>query len=146
TLSVDVARSDLLLETELQRFAEPVAVSHSAGRLEASANGRRLYRLTPTTLAAARTGGLNLSLLDAWLEDGCGQPLSPAARLLLRDPDPSALRFERHLVLHVAEVGVAEGLWQWPATRALIQQRLGPTALSVAETDMPQFLEQLRRL
>jgi len=145
TLSIDVGRSDLLLETELQRFAEPVAASH-AERVETSANGRRLYRLTPATLSAARAGGLNLSLLDTWFEDRCGQPLPPAARLLLRDPDPSALRLERHLVLHVADVGVAEGLWQWPATRALIRQRLGATALSIEEADLPRFLEQLRGL
>src|SRR5207237_4264227 len=42
TLSVDVSRSDLLLEIELQRFAEPL---DSAG-----VNGKHRYRLTPASL------------------------------------------------------------------------------------------------
>ena len=45
TLSVDLARSDLLLETEVHRFAEPAT---------ANLPGRRLYRLTPASLATAR--------------------------------------------------------------------------------------------
>src|SRR5262249_20049559 len=43
TLSVDLARSDLLLETELPRFAELIE--------RGGAPGRRFYRLTPTSLA-----------------------------------------------------------------------------------------------
>src|SRR5205823_9021715 len=42
TLTVDLTKSDLMLETELQRFAEP------AGRPEH--NGRRTYILTPASL------------------------------------------------------------------------------------------------
>src|SRR5262249_58608316 len=45
TLTVDLARSDLLLESELTRFAEPAG--------GAGGNGRRPYRLTPASLAPA---------------------------------------------------------------------------------------------
>ncbi|MCS7045545.1 MAG: helicase-associated domain-containing protein, partial [Gemmataceae bacterium] len=57
TLSVDLARSDLLLEPEIQRFAESVPTS---------VPGRRAYRLTPASVAGARQQGLSLAELSAW--------------------------------------------------------------------------------
>src|SRR5262249_23281434 len=50
SLMVDLARSDLLVETELPRFAERVA--------SPSTNGRHYYRLTPASLAGGRANGL----------------------------------------------------------------------------------------
>ncbi|MFO0864274.1 MAG: hypothetical protein U0744_06395 [Gemmataceae bacterium] len=49
TLNIDLARSDLLLETELQRFAEPLDRGVSPGR--------KSYRLTPPSLKQARQRG-----------------------------------------------------------------------------------------
>src|SRR5439155_16831006 len=46
TLTVDPARSDLVLETELPRFAERVE--------RPPGPGTRQYRMTPASLAAAR--------------------------------------------------------------------------------------------
>src|SRR5439155_6781522 len=46
TLSVDLARSDLLLETEMQRFADLIGAD--------GLPGRRYYSLTPASIAAAR--------------------------------------------------------------------------------------------
>src|SRR5262249_10236249 len=94
TLTVDVARSDLLLETEMPRFAEPQA--------SPSSNGRRQYRLTPASLSSAREQGINVTTLEAWFIQRTGGPLSPAARLLLAGPQVPAPRLRRHLVLHVA--------------------------------------------
>ena len=138
TLSIDVAKADLLLETELQQFAEPL--------VRPSANGRRTYRLTPATLAGGRKNGLNLAGMESWFDKRCGQDLPPAVRLLLTASETAPLQVQRHLVLQVASADVADGLWQWPATRALIRDRLGPTALSVRETDMPRLAEELRGL
>lgn len=138
TLSVDVIKSDLLLETELQEFAEAVP--------RPSANGRRVYRLTPATLAAGRSGGLDLAALETWFSRRCGEPLSPAARLLFTAAATAPLHLERHLVLRVADTDVADGLCQWPTTRALIRSRLGPTALSVQDTDLPRLLAELQQL
>ncbi len=138
TLSIDAAKSDLLLETELQRFAESLP--------QPGANGRRLYRLSPATLAAGRSGGLSLPDLEVWFEKRCGQPLSPAARLLLTAPEIAPLEMRRHLVLHVPSAETADGLWQWPATRDLINARLGPTALSVLEAHFDRLMEHLRGL
>jgi hypothetical protein len=138
TLSIDVAKADLLLETELQQFAEPL--------VRPSANGRRSYRLTPGTLAGGRRNGLNLAVMESWFEKRCGQDLPPSARLLLTAGETAPLQVQRHLVLHVASEEVADGLWQWPPTRAFIHQRLGANALSVREADMPRLAEQLREL
>jgi hypothetical protein len=135
TLTIDLARSDLLLETELPRFAVPVE--------RATANGRRQFRLTPESLAAAREGGLSIQALETWFLQRTGVPLSPAARLLLSGPllPPSVLR--RHLVLHLPAPEVADGLLQWPQTRGLIAERLGPTALAVLEEKVDRLREQL---
>jgi hypothetical protein len=138
TLTVDVARSDLLLETELPRFAELLS--------GATANGKRQYRLTPASLAAGRAGGLLLSSLDGWCQQRAGQPLPAAARMLLIAGQLPPPQFERHLVLQVASPELADGLLQWPDTRSLILSRLGPTALIVSEENAPQLRAKLRAI
>jgi hypothetical protein len=136
TLTVDLARSDLLLETELPRFAE--ALDRAGG------DGRRQYRLTPASLAAAREGGLTDSALEAWFRQRAGQPLPPAARLLMTAGEAEPPRLQRHLVLHVADPEVADGLLQWPETRGLIEAQLGPMALAVAEDKVELLRQRLR--
>jgi hypothetical protein len=138
TLTIDLTRSDLLLETELPRFAEPLP--------RPSTNGRRQYRLTPASLASAKEGGLNLPLLELWFTQRTGLPVPAAARLLLTAPQLPAPELRRHLVLHAATEEMADGLMQWPATRDLIEARLGPTALAVAEENAARLREQLRLL
>jgi hypothetical protein len=129
TLIVDLAKSDLLLETEIPRFADLVD--------RAGANGRRVYRLTPESMGRAREGGWTLPALESWFFQRVGQPASPAAKLLLAAAmvDPPTLR--THLVLHVANAEIADGLQQWPQTRELIAGRLGPTTLAVDEGNVP---------
>jgi hypothetical protein len=135
TLTVDLARSDLLLETELPRFAEVLGGP--------PVNGRRQYRLTPASLAAAREQGVQATTLEAWFQQRTGGPLTPAARLLLAGAQMPAPRLRRHLVLHVAAAEVADGLLQWPPTRALIADRLGPTALVVEEENLEALRQRL---
>jgi hypothetical protein len=136
TLSVDLARSDLLLETELPRFAEPLPATRG--------EGRRAYRLTPASLGAARAGGMQAAGLEAWFQQRVGQPLPAAARLLLAGAQAPPPRLRRHLVLHLASEELADGLLQWPPTAALIEARLGPTTLAVAEERLPALRERLR--
>ncbi len=138
TLTVDSARSDLLLETELRRFTEALA---SPG-----ANGRRQYRLTPASVAAGREAGFGLRGLEEWFAQRTGKPLSPAARLLIAGPQEAPFTLERLLVLQVPAPEVAEGLLQWPGTRAFIQSRLGPSALAVAAEHVEPLRERLREL
>ncbi len=135
TLSIDLARSDLLLETELQRFAEPLD--------GAGVNGRRRYRLTPASLSGSRASGMELHELEEWFLQRTGQPLSAAARMILNGSALPPLVLRRQLVLHVATPELADGLLQWPATRVLIQDRLGATALAVAKENVERLRERL---
>ncbi len=144
TLSIDLTRSDLLVETELQRFAEPL--EQSGPRNIDKGTAARHYRLTPGSLAASREGGLTQRTLDEWFMQRSGRPLSAAARLLLAGPQVPALELRRHLVLTVATAEVADGLLQWPDTRALIENRLGPTTLTVAEENAGRLRERLQVL
>ncbi len=137
TLTVDLAKSDLLLESELARFAEPID--------RPSSNGRRRYRLTPATLGAGRAVGVNLSALEAWFQQRAGQSASPAAMLLLTAGQESA-RLRSVLILNLATTELADGLMQWPATRELIAERLGPTSLSIAAENVALLKEQLALL
>jgi hypothetical protein len=56
----------------------------------------------------------------------------------------AAPQLRRHLVLHVADEKRADGLIQWPQTREWIAERLGPTALVVAEENVERLRERLR--
>jgi len=138
TLSIDLARSDLLLDTEVQRFAEIVD--------RPGVNGRRYYRLTPTSLATGKEGGVGLAAMESWFVQRTGQPLTPAARLLLTANQVPAPELKSLLILHVATPELADGLQQWPGTRSLIKTRLGPTALVVLEENVPVLEERLQTL
>jgi hypothetical protein len=142
TLTIDLARSDLLLETEVQRFAEPVQVTAS----KESVNGRRQYRLTPASLTSGRQTGLSLGNLESWFVQRTGQPLSAAARLLLTGYELPPPELRRLHILNVPTKEMADGLIQWPGTRALILERLGPTALVVTEENADVLRERLKTL
>lgn len=148
TLEVDVTRSDLMLETELRRFAESID-SASESRLlpvGGAAAGRRRYRLTPASLATVRDNGFHLQMLEEWFRQRTGQPLSPAARLLLTGARKPAPELRRQLVLHLPDEELADGLTQWPDSRGLIESRLGPTALAVAEENVEELRRRLAAL
>ncbi|MSQ95375.1 MAG: hypothetical protein EXR98_12560 [Gemmataceae bacterium] len=138
TLSVDLARSDLLLETELQRFAEPIE--------KQGLPGRRYYSLTPGSIAAARQQGVTLSNLEVWFGQRTGLPISAAAFLLMTGPDAPPVELRRQIILHVASEHLADGLQQWPGTREIVKGRVGPTALVVPEEDVPLLTERLKEL
>ncbi len=134
TLTVDLARSDLLLETELQGLGEWVNAAPSPGR--------RSYRLTPESLAAARGNGWSLGNLEEWFSQRTGMPLSAAAKMLFTAATSPAVVLHRQLVLHLDNAELADGLVQWPPTRDLVQARLGPTALTVAEDDVAELTKR----
>jgi hypothetical protein len=136
TLTVDQARSDLLLETDLPRFAQP---------LGPASGGKRRYRITPETLTEARQSGMTLAQLESWFTQRTGQPLSAAARMLMTAAQSDPPRLQRQLVLHVAEE-IADGLEQWPETRSLIEARLGPTTVAIAGENAAPLRDRLRAL
>ena len=156
TLSIDLARSDLLLETELQRFAEAIALPALADGRSNSVNenssgkgvpqARRHYRITPASILTARQQGVSLAYLEIWFTQRTGLPMSAAARLLMTGPDTAGVELRRQLVLHVGSAELADGLQQWPGTRSLIIARLGPTALAVEEAAVPALMERLNEV
>jgi len=133
TLTIEPERSDLLVETELRRFAHYVEPSGD--------DGRRQYRVTSDSLGGEHNGGMGIFALEEWFQQRTGQALSPAIRLLMTAPYQPAAEFKQQLVLHVSSTQLADGLMQLPETRALIQARLGPTALTLS----PEHAEELRR-
>jgi Helicase conserved C-terminal domain len=138
TLGIDLAKSDLLIETEVGRFAQLLD--------RPSSNGRRYYQVTTATLGQARDSGLNLQTLETWFLQRSGQPLPPATKLLFSGSQMSPYELRRPVVLHVPTAEIADGLMQWRETRALIANRLGPTALAVAEDKVAALQERLKGL
>jgi hypothetical protein len=138
TLSVDLARSDLMLETEMQRFAEPIERTGTPGR--------RYYRITPSSILTARQQGASLASLETWFVQRTGSPISAAAQLLMTGPDTAPVELRRQLVLRVGNEHLADGLQQWPGTRDLITARLGPTTLVVDEAAVPMLTERLKEV
>jgi hypothetical protein len=141
TLGVDLARSDLLLETEIERFAEPVVDGQALRN-----TNKRWYRVTPGSLLSARQQGMTLPLLQTWFAQRTGFPIPAAAQLLMAGPGAAPVEVRRQLVLHVSDEHLADGLQQWPATRDLIVARLGPRALAVADKNVATLLERLKEV
>jgi hypothetical protein len=133
TLTVDAAAADLLLDAELGRFAAPLPP-------EPAAAGRR-FRLSPELLRRA-AATIPLAEIDAWFADRTGQPLSPAGRLFLLGPQSPPPAAARLLVVRFPTPELADGAMQWPETRALVAERLGPTAVAVE----PENLDPLRKV
>jgi hypothetical protein len=134
TLTVDTPQADLLLEAEIGLFAEALPIDP---------NGVRKFRLTPQSLRRAIESGRPLADIDVWFTERTGAPLSPAGRLLLlgaQMPPPQAARL---LVLKLATVELADGLMQWPGTRPLIAERLGPLAVAVDEANFAALMAAL---
>jgi hypothetical protein len=145
TLTVDVTRADLWLESELNRFAAPLP-SPGGGYTLGGPEASRSYRLTLDSLRRGRDSGLTLPWLDTWFTQRTGQALPPAARLLLAEPWATSLRLTTTIVLHVPAAELADGLLQWPETRGLIDSRLGPLTLAVAPEHVPALRERLQGL
>jgi hypothetical protein len=132
TLTVDAAAADLLLDAELGRFAAPVAVEPGMPRR---------VRLSAELLRRAAESS-SLADIDAWFTERTGQPLSPAGRLLLLGPQVTPPAAVRLLVVRFPTPELTDGAMQWPDTRVLIAERLGPTAVAVD----PENLEPLRKV
>ncbi|MFM8274571.1 MAG: hypothetical protein ACKODX_19890, partial [Gemmata sp.] len=109
-------------------------------------NGARRFRLTPASLRRATEPGRALADIDSWFIERSGAPLSPAGRLLLLGAQMPAPQMSRLLVVQFPTPDLTEGVVQWPGTRALVGERLGPLAVSVAEENFDAFRAALREL
>jgi hypothetical protein len=138
TLSVDLARSDLLLETQMQRFAEPVD--------GVTVQGHRRYMMTPASLEHARKTGLEASDLNEWFGQRTGLPLTAAGQLLLQGAEGKSVKLRERLVLDVGSERIADGLLQWPQTRSLIEERLGTSTLAISREHWPALRDRMQSL
>ena len=146
TLSVNLSRSDLLLDMEMLRFAEPTVAPAptSTSIARPAAQARRYYRVTPATMLTARQQGVTLSYLEHWFVQRSGYSIPAAAQLLFAGPESPTATLKRQFVLHVNELRLADGLQQWPRTRDIITARLGPTALVVDEANITALADRLK--
>jgi hypothetical protein len=122
TWEVDLARSDLLVERELARFAEPVG----------GTEGRLQYRIVPDSLARAARQGLRAPYLREWFKQRANKDLPASVELMLQASSKSAVELSNIIVLQTETDAVADGILQHPATKSYISHRIGPTALVVA--------------
>ena len=130
TLTIDAAQADLLLEAEIARFAEPLT-SHIPTV--------RRFRITPPSLRRATEQGVSVADIDTWFVDRTGASLSPAGRLFLMGPVLPAPTLGTRLVVEFATQDVTDGVMQWPDTRSLVAQRLGPLAVTIDEANLEAF-------
>jgi len=133
TWELELARSDLLVEHELARFAEPVAGSNSDSRC---------YRITPASLAAAARLGLRGAYLREWFRQRSGAELPASVELMLVASGRAPVELARLLALQTSTPAVADGIMQHPLTRQHVRRRIGPTALEI----LPNHYEELRTI
>jgi hypothetical protein len=137
TLDVDVSRSDLLLESEIARFADP---------LEPAEGMRQRFQITRDSLRRANERGIGSEWLEEWFKRRMGGllPASVAAMLQLAAGSPVTLR--TIVVLEVSDETAVDGLLQHPATAKLFLARLGPRALAVATDRIDEVTAALESL
>ena len=142
TLALDLARSDLLVDAELARFADELPDRPPARG--GSGAAVRKYVVSPASLARAVELGITSAQIADWFLRRTGEPASPAIRLLLRSfsSTPTNLTARRILVLTTPTAEIADGLMQHPTSRGLLGDRLGPTAVAVPE----DHLEALKQV
>src|SRR5262249_34124602 len=81
-----------------------------------------------------------------WCLDRSGEPLSASARLLFAGGGGVAGEVRRRVVLTLPSEVVTDGVCQWPETADLLDDRLGPCTVAVAEADLGALLGRLAGL
>jgi len=120
-LTVEDAKSDLLLETELPLVADIVGAS--PGKTGRSA------RITPASLQRVKERGWNLEQLEQWFRQRTGEPMRPTVRLFFLAKVQEPFSMETETVLYAPDAESAEGLWQWQKFRPFAKARIGPNAI-----------------
>ena len=136
TFTVDATQSDLLLEAELCRLAEPLPESDS---------GQRRYVLTPGSLQRVREQGWTIAELQQWAMDRSEAPLSSSARLLFTGAGTIGA-YQKRLIVALPSEDVADGILQWTPTGVLVEERIGAQALVVAEANLELLVSRLQEI
>ena len=144
TLSLDLGRSDLLVDAELARFTDPISREPTSPH----GNPRRRFLVSARSLARAAENGLTSSVLAHWYEKRTGGGVPPAVGLLMRAMSGRVphLTTSRPLILHAHSSDLLDGLLQHPDTRPFLGERLGPTTAIITEETAAAFQRALDRL
>ncbi len=136
TLAVDAGLADLLLDAEVGRLADPIPDEPT---------GPRRFRLTPESIRRA-TVGTSMDELDGWFVTRTGERMPAPGRLFALAAVMPASHVTQLTVLRLPNAEAVDGLFQWPTTRPLVADRLGPKAISVDEEHLPALLTILEQL
>jgi hypothetical protein len=122
TLTIDVSKSDLLLESELRLFAESASSAQPQ---------QKCYRVTPTALTRAKAAGWTVVQLDDWFQRRTGGALPPVVQLFWAGLAQPTFATSTPVVVEVPSEALADGLENWEPTQSLLARRVGPTTLLV---------------
>jgi hypothetical protein len=147
SLVLDPARSDLLVEAEVSRFADELPPAGLARQPSSEPEPRRLV-VTAASLRRGLSRGLSPAQLAEWFARRTGREVPPAVRLLLaaqstRVPPLTATRM---MVLTLPSAEFLDGLLQHPATRPWLGDRLGPTSVVILEEQLAPLQQALKDL
>ncbi len=131
-LSLDLGRSDLLVDAELARFADELP---NRQRPDGASTPRRRFVVTPGSLARAAENGMTPAQMARWFEQRTGEEVPAAVRLLLHAAGPGVGPFpiRRPLVLTTPTADLLDGLLQHPRTGEFLDERLGPTTAIIPD-------------
>jgi hypothetical protein len=149
TLALDPARSDLLIDAELARFAdEEPSLGPDRPESGVSRPPARRFRITAESLARGLDLGMTGPMLSDWFRRRTGGDLPPAVGLMVRPTLPGARPWKarRRLVLNAPDAALLDGVLQHPATRPLLGERLGPSTAVVPEESVDQLRAALKTL
>jgi hypothetical protein len=137
TFTIDSALSDLVLEAELTRFAEPRSSADS---------GHRRFAFTRQSLKKAAEQGITLLELEEWCFNRSGEPISSSAHMLFSGSGGLSGEMRRCLVFQLPTEILTDGLMQYPLTAECIDERLGSCALAIYEEKREIFEQRLSEL
>ncbi len=143
TLSVDLGRTDLLIDAELSRLADPLTNPPRPVRVGRAP--RRWFVVSRGSLSRAMAEGMTTAQIEQWFQQRTGTGPPAAVRLLLHVVEPSTrtpFRLQRLVVLHAPSPDLLDGLFQHPDTHRLMGERLGPQSVVVSA----EAMESLRRV
>ncbi len=136
TLSLDLGRSDLLVDAELARFADERPAPR---RADGASSPRRRFVVSPASLARAAANGTTAAQMSRWFQSRTGEDVPAAVRLLLHAAGPGVEAFptRRPVVMTVPTPELLDGLLQHPATGDFLGERLGPTTVIIPDDAVP---------
>ena len=108
----------------------------------------RRFAVTAASLRRATNRGMTSPQLIEWYSRRTGGEIPPAVRLLLaaRTSRVPLLKAVRTLILNLPTPELLDGLLQHPATSPWLGDRLGPTAVAIADDRLAPLQKALKDL